>query len=230
MAHRPSRHVAFTLIELLVVIAIIAVLIGILLPMLGRAKDEAKAIACSSNLRQMAVGLAVYQQDYRGTGPYAGGILDWGQRDPATNNRPWMEQLHQYLENQDFFSGCGAYPNDSPYHYFLSTRAEYVHNVERGAATLETQRGGIEERLIQFPTAFVTLGDNQLTTFDGGGLALDADKDNYSFNAIFGNTDDYWEPQHSGTLNVAFADGHVARFGEFDESAMTYRYRDMSDF
>ena len=223
---------AFTLIELLVVISIIAILIGILLPILGRGKDEAKAIACGSNLRQMAIGLKVYEQDFRGSGPYAGGIIDWGQRDPDTNNRSWMEQIHDYLENKEFFSGCGAYPNDSPYHYFLSSRAEYVHNVERGASTVQTQRGGVEERLIRFPSAFVSLGDNQLASFDGGGtnLQLDADKDNYTLNAIFGEGPNFWEPQHSGTLNVAFADGHVARFSEFDEAVMTYRYGQMSGY
>ncbi|MEM8782244.1 MAG: prepilin-type N-terminal cleavage/methylation domain-containing protein [Planctomycetota bacterium] len=229
----PARRLAgFTLIELLVVISIIAILIGILLPILGRGKDEAKAIACGSNLRQMAVGLHVYQADYRGGGPYAGNLLDWDQRDADTDNLPWMQQLHTYLENQDFFSGCGAYPSDSPYHYFLSSRAEYVFNEQRGAATVQTLRGSVEERLIRFPAAFVAMGDNQLATFDGGGtgLVLDADKDNYTFNAIFGGTTDYWEPQHSGTLNVAFADGHVARFSEFDERAMTYRYGQMSGF
>ncbi|MEM7576421.1 MAG: prepilin-type N-terminal cleavage/methylation domain-containing protein [Planctomycetota bacterium] len=239
-AHRPSRlrparlrPAGFTLIELLVVISIIAILIGILLPILSRGKDEAKAIACASNLRQMAIGLKSYEADFRGSGPYAGGTIDWGQRDPSTNNRSWMEQLHDYLANQDFFSGCGAYPNDSPYHYFLSTRAEFVQNGGLdGYSSFAEVRGGVEERLIRFPSAFVSLGDNQLASFDGssGNLALDADKDNYTFNAIFGGTDDYWEPQHSGTLNVAFADGHVARFSEFDERAMTYRYREMSDF
>ncbi|MEM1446105.1 MAG: H-X9-DG-CTERM domain-containing protein [Planctomycetota bacterium] len=237
MPARCRRVVAFTLIELLVVIGIIAILIGILLPILGRGKDEAKAIACASNLRQMAIGNAAYKQDHRGTGPYAGGIIDWGNRDAFTNTRPWMEQLHDYMENQDFFSGCGAYPNDSPYHYFLSSRAEFKLNEPRAAglappslAYYETVRGGVEERLIRYPTAFITFGDNQRNNFDGGGQRLDADKDNYSFNAIFGGTDEYWEPQHSGTLNVAFADGHVARFAEFDERAMTYRYREMSDW
>jgi prepilin-type N-terminal cleavage/methylation domain-containing protein len=50
----------FTLIELLVVVAIIAVLIAILLPSLGRAKDNAKTVRCSSNLKQLYTGISIY--------------------------------------------------------------------------------------------------------------------------------------------------------------------------
>jgi prepilin-type N-terminal cleavage/methylation domain-containing protein/prepilin-type processing-associated H-X9-DG protein len=68
--HRPPERLkcrcAFTLVELLVVVAIMTVLVAILLPALGNARETAKTTACAANLRSIGQGVAFYATDYQG--------------------------------------------------------------------------------------------------------------------------------------------------------------------
>ena len=75
MRNRPG----FTLIELLVVISIIALLIAILLPALGQARQTALTMQCSSNLRQIGIGYHIYANDFEDYLPmsYPGGGWNW---------------------------------------------------------------------------------------------------------------------------------------------------------
>jgi prepilin-type N-terminal cleavage/methylation domain-containing protein/prepilin-type processing-associated H-X9-DG protein len=64
---KPGRRTSgFSLVELLVVIGIIAVLVGVLLPALSRSRAQANAIKCMSNLRQIGLGLVMYNNEHDG--------------------------------------------------------------------------------------------------------------------------------------------------------------------
>jgi prepilin-type N-terminal cleavage/methylation domain-containing protein/prepilin-type processing-associated H-X9-DG protein len=70
---RVRAHAAFTLIELLVVIGIIAVLIGILLPALRRAREAARQVACMSNMRQLSNAALMFANEHKGYVPARAG-------------------------------------------------------------------------------------------------------------------------------------------------------------
>lgn len=85
------RRKAFTLVELLVVIGIIALLIAILMPVLGRAREQANWVKCLSNMRQLGQAFMMYTNNNKGFFPRAGANGDpldwiyWQDTPPGTN-------------------------------------------------------------------------------------------------------------------------------------------------
>ena len=87
-----NRRDGFTLIELLVVIAIIALLLAILLPALGRVREQTKRVVCSSQLKQQTLGMVCYAEDYEGKVMGVGG----------PGNPYWFHLIAPYIGDERY--------------------------------------------------------------------------------------------------------------------------------
>lgn len=132
-----SATSAFTLIELLVVVSIIALLISILLPSLGRARDQAKATVCLSHVREVGRAMSYYEADHPGfLPPY--NILR-----PITNtladsiNVPyWFQYLpFMYLSNSTVVAQCPSDKNHEDVNNPGTKRGPY-RNLQTQQATI----------------------------------------------------------------------------------------------
>jgi len=90
-----AQRRGFTLIELLVVIAIIAILAAILFPVFATAREKARQTSCSSNMKQLGLGVLQYIQDYDETLPCG---ADW-----HDNGAGWACQVYPYLKSKGVF-------------------------------------------------------------------------------------------------------------------------------
>ena len=94
---KKRRDAGFTLIELLVVIAIIAILAAILFPVFAQARAKARQAACASNIRQMALAVTMYGQDYDEHFPMAATLL------PNFTFLNWHNFVDPYVKNMQIW-------------------------------------------------------------------------------------------------------------------------------
>jgi prepilin-type N-terminal cleavage/methylation domain-containing protein/prepilin-type processing-associated H-X9-DG protein len=131
----PKRGRAFTLIELLVVIAIIALLMGILIPVLHKAREQGKDVICRSNLRQIGLATNLYAEDEDQQIPRG-----------AVGNAAWYMLFLPYLAQKpvgnDYHSvdiyRCPSYPDKDQTVCFVVNGWDFANRSDRIGTEIRT--------------------------------------------------------------------------------------------
>jgi len=240
-----NRRKAFTLIELLVVIAIIAILAAILFPVFAKAREKARQSSCASNLKQIALGLSQYCQDYDERFPASTYAMertpslglpasvsgqpsmegwwfdDWsGGSYSGTNLYSWMDRIYPYVKSCKVFH-CPDTPGAGGPDYGMS--ANVTNGICAYYKAMEPPR---------------TLGDIKrpaeihLVMDWGYAMSCYPAYDNaghgwyYPFQTSSDGTAYDKACIHSGGCNMAFVDGHIKWLKKASDALLNARYWD----
>lgn len=231
-----SRRVrgAFTLIELLVVIAIIAILAGMLLPALAKAREKGKATSCVNSQRQMAIAQRVYADDHEGRYCFTFQV-----RGNNVDRKAWFNFLQPYQQTTNlllcpsqtrkFKELYNIYPSDQR----DKALSNYAMNFRLGGCDWPgiwdvKDWPPLKDAVVRNPSGTVHLTDSgtqPLNTRDptkcvtekspekaGAWIVHDPANDAPCVGCVTSSGDPNWggpQLRHNGRSNVTFADGHI---------------------
>ena len=214
MAKSRTRQ-GFTLVELLVAIAIIAILAAILFPAFARSRENARRSSCSSNLKQISLGLMQYTQDNDGylvktwRGPLPA-TVGYGPSN-TTDKYKWMDAIQPYVKNEKIFT-CPSDDKNEPYRFrdgmnYGSYGLSNVYN-EEPDKTIRDAPSDVNEAAIEDSTGTVWISETSSSTDNTFSFSWADKSSNPPLIKGDRNTLSTLIERHLETINVLYCDGH----------------------
>ena len=213
---RPRRSDgAFTLIELLVVVAIIALLISILLPSLSQARQVARTVKCSSNMKQFGMANQMYADGQDG---WFVAIVD-NTYSPWWNGGVWSHN-NQYRD----IMGMGSWPANPYGDPGITCPAAPSREIQAGhfPHTYAMNRGGLTSWPWAVHRPSLPHPSQKVQMEDANSYAVTAGQANPTHWEAYGDAPDHEgfpvhaSYRHGGGINYQHFDGHVARYSQED--------------